>query len=298
LVASGRIIIANSPGKFDFLSVDPQRHRLLAAHEKDGTADFFDLDANVLLGRVKTGPAVGIAVDPKTGNYFVSVQDDKRVAVVDAATLKETGSIAMDAETDAIIFDAEDRRVFVTNDNGRYVWVIDPDTLKVVAAIAIPGTPECMAHDAASHRVYLNLKSTSQVAAIDTRSNEIVAQWPTAPAAAPHGMAFDARTSLIFSSGDNGKLVAIDARSGRVTGSANIAAKVDQIAFDPDTRRVYCAGTGRMSVVQESGEGLQSLGEVETAATAKNVAVDPKTHAVWSTYTDGVNSYAASWTAR
>ena len=37
------------------------------------------------------------------------------------------------------------------------------------------------------------------------------------------------------------------------------------------------------------------LGSVKTAATAKNVTVDPKTHAVWTTYTDGVNSYAQSW---
>ena len=32
------------------------------------------------------------------------------------------------------------------------------------------------------------------------------------------------------------------------------------------------------------------------SATAKNVAVDPQTGAVWTTYTDGKSSFAKSWT--
>jgi hypothetical protein len=37
------------------------------------------------------------------------------------------------------------------------------------------------------------------------------------------------------------------------------------------------------------------LGDLPTAATAKNVAVDPQTRAVWTTYTDGKSSFAKSW---
>jgi hypothetical protein len=38
-----------------------------------------------------------------------------------------------------------------------------------------------------------------------------------------------------------------------------------------------------------------ALGDLATAATAKNVAVDPQTRAVWTTYTDGKSSFAKSW---
>ena len=38
-----------------------------------------------------------------------------------------------------------------------------------------------------------------------------------------------------------------------------------------------------------------AAGELSTAATAKNVAIDPQTHAVWTTYTDGKSSFAKSW---
>ena len=295
LVSDATITLADSKGKFDFLEIDATRHRLLAAHEKDGTADFLDLKSGAILARLKVGPAVGLAVDAQADKYYVSVQDDKRVAIIDAATLRETGSIALDGETDDILFDAKDRRVYVTNDNGKFLWAIDADTAKVTAAIAIPGAPECMAHDAAADRIYLNLKTADAVAVIDTKSQAVVALWPTAPATGPHGLAFDAASGRVFASGDNGQLVVIDTKTGKVMGSAPITPHVDQIAFDSGSQRIYCAGPEKMSVVQATRAGIEFLGDVPTAATAKNVAVDPSTHQVWTTYTDGRNSYAKSW---
>jgi YVTN family beta-propeller protein len=289
------ITIPASPGKFDFLTVDSATHRLLAGHEKDETADFFDLDTNQLIARVKVGPAVGVTVDPKTGRYFASVQDDKRIAIIDGKTFKETGSIALPGESDAILFDAKDRRIYITNDNGKALWAIDPDTEKVVATIPVAEGPECMAYDAAADRIYLNSKVTNQVSVIDTKTNTVVTTWPTAPAVSPHGLVLDAAHGRIFVSGDNGQLVAIDIKTGKVVAATSIVEHVDQIAFDAGLRRIYCAGPGAMSVVQASDDGLKTLGKIETNETAKNVAVDPKTHAVWTTFTNGKDSFAKSW---
>jgi hypothetical protein len=44
-----------------------------------------------------------------------------------------------------------------------------------------------------------------------------------------------------------------------------------------------------------SGEGISAAGDFATAATARNVAVDSQTGAVWSTYTDGKSSFAKAW---
>ena len=43
LVPAASVQIPHSSGKFDFLRIDAKRHRLLAAHENDGTADIIDL---------------------------------------------------------------------------------------------------------------------------------------------------------------------------------------------------------------------------------------------------------------
>lgn len=291
------IEISKSAGKFDFLRIDSVRHRLLAAHEKDGTSDFIDLKKQSLLTRVKVGAAVDTAVDGDSSFYYVSVQEGERVAVLDAATLKEVNSIKMAGPTDAIIYEPKNRKVYVTHDDGADVWVIDPKMAKVIATITIPGVPEFMEYDQSTDRIYLNIKNKDLVAVIDPSSNKVIAQWPTAPATQPHGLAVDSANHRIFSAGANGKLVAIDTATGSVTGSVDVVPKIDQIAFDATGGLVYCAGTDKMSVVRTSGGQLTLLGDLATAATARNVAVDPATRAVWTTYTDGKSSFARAWSA-
>ncbi|MEA3181430.1 MAG: hypothetical protein QOI59_4953 [Gammaproteobacteria bacterium] len=298
LEPSASIEIPASKGKFDFLRIDSKRHRLLGAHENDGTADYFDLQKNALITRVKVGGAVDHAVDADSKYYYVSVQEDQRVAVLDAATLKEVSSIKLTGPTDAIIFEPKNHLIYVTHDEGADVWVIDPSTAKVVASIAVPGVPEYMVYDESTDRIYLNIKSADKVAVIDPNTRKTVAEWGTAPAAQPHGLELDVAHHRIFTAGGNGKLAVIDTRTGQVTGSTDIAAKVDQIAFDSVRQRVYCAGADKMSIVDTSGSSVVTVGELATAATAKNVAVDPQTHAVWTTYTDGKSSFARSWMPR
>ena len=297
LTAAVSIEIPGSTGTFDFLRVDTKRNRLLAAHEKAGTADYFDLQANKLLTRLKVGPAVDMAVDSDSNFYYVSVQDAERVGVIDAATLQEVASITTAGPTDAIIFEPKNQRVYVTHDDGTHIWVIDPATRKIVATVTLPGKPESMVYDASTDRIYLNIKDKDVVAVIDPSSNKVVGQWPTTPAVHPHGMALDEARHRVFSAGVNGKLITIDTRTGVTTGVVAIARGVDQIAFDTSAQMVYCAGAGQMSVVRTSGDTPILVGNVTTSATARNVAVDPNTHAVWSTFTDGKSSFAKSWMA-
>lgn len=291
------IELPQSAGKFDFLRIDPNRNRLLAAHVQDGTSDFIDLKNHSLIARVKVGSAVDTAMDVESKFYYVSVQESARVAVLDAATLKEVNSIKVAGPTDAILYEPKNHRVYVTHDEGTELWVIDPQAAEVVTSVPIPGVPEAMVYDPATDRIYLNIKTKNVVAVIDPTANAVIAQWPTAPATRPHGLALDAASHRIFSAGANGKLVAIDTGSGAASGSIDITPKVDQIALDVGSGLLYCAGTDRMSVVRVSGGTLSRLGELATAPSARNVAVDPATRAVWTTYSDGRSSFAKGWRA-
>jgi DNA-binding beta-propeller fold protein YncE len=289
------IELPQSSGKFDFLRVDPKRNRLLAAHVQDGTSDFIDLGKHSVIARVKVGGAVDTAMDVDSRFYYVSVQESERVAVLDAATLKEVNSIRMAGPTDAILYEPKNHRVYVTHDEGTDVWVIDTQEAKVVSSIVIPGVPEAMVYDSSADRIYLNIKSKDAVAVIDPSTNTVIAQWPTAPATRPHGLALDAASRRIFSAGANGKLAVIDATNGAVIDSIDITPKVDQIALDAASGLLYCAGSDKMSVVRVSDGKLSRLGELATAPAARNVAVDPSTRAVWTTYSDGKSSFAKGW---
>src|SRR5207302_1976772 len=106
--------------------------------------------------------------------------------------------------------------------------------------------------------------STNEVVVIDTHRNALVATWPTAPATAPHGIAFDAAHSRVYSAGDNGVLAILDSDSGKVVGSAKITEHVDQAAFDPATRLIYCAGPNEITVLQATADGATPMGTVKT----------------------------------
>ncbi len=289
------IKIPNSKGKFDFLEVDAVNNRLLAAHEKAGTADFIDLATNTVITRLATGPAVHVALDAKTGEYFISASEDKKVLVVDAKTLKQVGEIPTEGELDALLYEPVNDRIYITNDEGTHVWSIDPNSRKIVADIPIPSAPEYMLYDATTDRIYLNLKKENRVDVIDPKTDTVIAHWSTLPAENPHGLAFDPATGHIFPAGQNGIVSSIDTKTGMVVGSAEIEKGVDQAVFDPSTRRIYCATGPFLSIVKETKSGLKAVGKVATPKTAKNVAINPADHSVWTTYTEGDDSYAKSW---
>ena len=295
LVPGATIAVVGSHGKFDFLEIDEAGHRLLASHTADGTVDIFDLATNRLLARPATGAAQDTAVDPRSGRYYAAMSKENKLAVIDARTFSITNTIPTDGPLDGIIFNPKNRCVYVAHDNGKELWVVSAESEKIVGAVAIPGPPEVFLYDPVSDRIYLNIKTTDEVVVIDPERNVVIAHWPTTPAKGPHGLALDAANRRLYSAGNNGQLVAIDLTSGRVVGKAAITAKVDQIAFDPGVGRIYCAASDTLSVVQATQEGLQFLGNVPSFPGAKNVAVDTKTHAVWTTYTDGKDAYAKSW---
>ena len=84
--------------------IDFKGGTLMEVRAKSGTADVFDLKTYQLLARVETGPAVHIATDLKSGTYFVSASEEKKVVVVDGATFKVRATIPTNGELDAIVF--------------------------------------------------------------------------------------------------------------------------------------------------------------------------------------------------
>ena len=298
LIPGPSIAIDDVHGKFGLLTLDPAAHRLLAPHVNDGVVEIFDLRANQLIARVTVGPVVALAVDPKTGRYFASVQDDRRIAVIDGGTLKETSSIPLPAEPGAMLFDPKRRHLYVAADGAKSLWVVDPEARKLVGTIVVPEDPEDMVWDARTGRIYLAGSATSEVAVIDPKANTVISRWPTAPAIGGCGVALDAARNRLFVAGDNGQLVVLDLQTGRVVAQALIGQHVGQVAYDADLSRLYCAGRDWMYPVDCAGPGLVPLEKVYTATSATNVAIDPQTHAVWTTFTDGEDSFAKSWSWR
>ena len=291
LKAGKPIVIPGGPGGFDWMRVDGASQRVFATHKGTKSVAVVDLKTDTALPSVTVGTAQGVALDRRDNKIFLGDDEEHKVVILDYATLKKTGEIAVTGPVDDVLYCPKNGMVYADHDDGEDVWVIDPKTGKIVATVKVPTAPEKIEYDRTSDRIYQNIKSNSTVQVIDPSTNKVEKTFDTAPATGPHGLAINGKTQRLFSAGSNGKLVAIDLKTGKVTTVTDIEKGVDQIAFDPGNQRVYCACKGAISVVQATEEGVKLLGNVPSPKGSHTITVDTKTHAVWTCYSNDHDSY-------
>jgi len=299
LVPGEPVAITGAHGKFDFLTIDREKRRLLAAHTGNASLDVFDLDQRTLLKSIPTGAAQSSVVDSKGNRYYVSASKPPQLVIVDSVKFEQVGKVPLGGPADISAFNAASGKVYVDHDDGKDVWVVDPAKQSVAATVELPGdAPEDLGFDSAFKRLFQALKTSSVIAVIDVAQNKVVASWPTSPAQAPHGMAMMPEDDAFLVAGGNGKLVMMSQKDGHVISSTDIPQKVDQIAYDAELHRAYCAsGTGTIAVVGVEKGALKKLGEVASSAGCHSIAVDPKTHTVWIAYAKGDGSFVQPFAA-
>ena len=290
--------LANTHGKFDFIKVDSARGRLLACHTGNGSLDVIDEATSKLLKSIPTGNAQGVAIDDKGGRYFVSVSKPPQMVIIDATKLEATGTVALSGPADVCAYSSVINRVVVDNDDKPEQWWIDPDAKKIAKDLRYLGSGmEDVAFKPDGLAVLQNIKDSSLLAWADLQRTEVGDAWPTAPAEKPHGLAMVGESGVLVAGG-NGKLVLVDDGPGKVLASADIAPRVDEIAYDPDLGKAYCAsGTGVISVVSVGKDTLGTAETIPSAQGAHSIAVDPNTHTVWIVFAKNDKAYVQSFLA-
>lgn len=297
LTAGEPIPIPGTSGGFDFIRVDTVNNRLICGHEGNKTFDVVDLTTKKFLKAVPTGTSQDGAVDAKRGNYYVSGNDPGRMVIVDAKTLAVTGEVPLPAASDIIGFDPDSGLVHECNDTAAEQWLIDPAAKKIVATISFDGKGlEDMAFDLKNKKMYQAVKGSNTIGVLDLANNKVVASWPLAPDKGPHGIAFAPEINSLLVACAN-KLVMIDCASGKVVATAPIGARVDEMTYDSDLHRAYCASrTGKISVVSVAPGNLTALPGVADEK-AGDIAVDPATHTVWVAYDKDGQCFAQPFSA-
>ncbi len=300
-LAPGRVVAAPSAGAFDFMTVDPARRRILAAHAKAGALTVLDLETGAVR-EVATGPVNGVRVSAGLGRIFCAGANEELVAI-DSATLKVVGRAKLTGPGDDVAVDERRNEVYVCHDDGTEDWVFDGATLALKGTVAIEEAPEVLEYDAKSDRFYQNIKSTDHLLVLDPATRKVVATYPTAPMTSPHGLALDRRGRRAYAAGKNGKLVVLDMDGGKILGTVEVGTGIDGIALDPDFApgegRLYLPGTvgGErvLTVVAITASGARAIGSVPVAKGVHSCAVDPKTHAVWTPYGDATGAHLAEY---
>lgn len=297
LTAGQPIPLPGTTGGFDFIQFDAGANRLLLGHEGNKSFDVFDVGAGKLLKIVPTSTSQDAAVDAKRGSYYVSGNDPGRMVIVDSAKLEITGEVPTPANTDLIAFNPMTGLVYECNDTAGEVWVIDPAAKKIVTTIKFDGRGvEDLAFDPEYKHLYQAVKGTDTIAVVDPASNKVVDAWPCAPGKGVHGIAMVPESDGLLVACAS-KLVLFNRSSGKITATAPIGGRVDEMTYDPGLHIAYCASRqGNISVVSVGAGNLTPLGNVPDAAGTGDITVDPKTHTVWIAYKKGEQCFVQPFT--
>ncbi|MHB8637030.1 MAG: YncE family protein [Fimbriimonadaceae bacterium] len=277
-------IVVDVPGapRFDYMAVDAKYGRVFASHTGAGALSVYDLKTKAET-ELQTGVVNGVQVNERLGRIFVG-GGGKKLLALDERTLKTVGEVGLDGPGDDVVVDTKRNQVWVCHDDGTEDWVFDAKTLKLDASVKVDFAPEYVEYDPRTDRLYQNIKSTDKVQVIDPKTKQVVAEWPTPPMKSPHGLALDVKTGRVFAAGANGKMAVFEATTGKLLAMIDVKPGIDQIAFDPGLKRVYCAARGFISVVQETAAGAENIGDVPAPLGAHTIAVDKSNHTVWICY--------------
>ena len=265
---------------FDYITFDPTSRRVFLSHGTE--VSVLDADSYSSVGNV-TGLKKdhGIAIVPDLGRGFISDGEAGEVAVFDLKTLRVTGRIKTDQDSDSILYDPASKRIFCFNGDPKSASVIDPAAGKVIGTVSLGGKAEQGVADGKG-LVFDNLEDTNEVVAIDSRILKIVARWAVAPAAQPVSIAMDRQHRRLFIGTRNPQsLVVMDADSGKLIGAPlPISARVDATVYDPETGLIArSTGDGKIHVFHENSPNqFSALETISTEFGAKTMALDPKTH--------------------
>jgi len=230
----------------------------------------------------------GVAVVKSLNKGFITDGEAEKVVVFDLKTLKATGEVKTQPDTDSIIYDPASKYIFTFNGNSKNTSVIDPVKETVLKTIDLGGGVEFPAVDGKG-MIYDNNEEKNDVVAIDSKTLTIKARWPVAPEGQAVAMAMDTKNRRLFSAGRNPQfLVMMDADNGKVIQSFPITAGVDANIFEPATGLLFVSTReGMIHIFHE--DSPDKLSEVETVKTeygAKTMQIDPKTHNLFLSTSD------------
>jgi DNA-binding beta-propeller fold protein YncE len=273
------------PGGWDYLTVDPQTHRLYVPR----TTHTMVIDA-------RTGKTIadipgqknahGVAIAPKAGRGFISDGGgDGAIVIFDLNTYAVLGSLPAMPDADGIIFDSASGHVLVVSGRGKALMSfkpdIDPKTGKIAEPIALRGEPEFLAADEAG-KVYINLMDTHEVAVVDFMAKKVIAHWSVAPGGLPVGMAIDREKGRLFI-GCRGpqKLIVMSTKDGKVLSDLPIGESVDAVKLDGAEVFASTAGS-QLFVGGETSPGKFGIVQiVGTGDGARTMGLDSTTHRIY-----------------
>jgi DNA-binding beta-propeller fold protein YncE len=216
---------------------------------------------------------------------FVVDSDLGEVKIYETKSYKPIGSIKVREGADSSGYDPSTKYLYVV-DGGKdaklpnaYLDIIDSTEAKKVGEIKMDSDDvEAMAFDKSGPRMFVDIRGNSTVEVLDREKRTVIATWPIAEAKGLTTIAYDATNHRLYvGARQPAKLYVLDSDSGKVITSMPAAALVDDMAFSPEQKRIYFAGSEFTDVFEvKDADHLERIGHIPTAFRAKTAILVPE----------------------
>ena len=279
---------ATVKGHFDHLGVDLRGNRLFLAAEGAHEVLVFNLRTGEFIrGIAGIGIPHAIFCRQDLNRIYITDGGAGEVKIYNGKTYQLIGAVKLKVDSDSIGYDPHTHYLYIDNGGGdanetfSMLSVIDTTSGKKVADIKIDGdTLEAMALGHSSPALYVNNPAKNQVDVINRQTRSLIARWPVTMGKKNVAMAFDEPAHRLFVACRSGVIVVFDTATGKELQSLPIAQGVDDLIFDPATKRIYAAcgsGGGSIAVYHEDGPNhYTSLGQIPSGPGGKNEVLAPQ----------------------
>ncbi len=268
-------------GKFDHLGIDLKGNRLFAAAETAHKVLVFDLRSGKFLRSIDDiAIPHAIFVREDLNRIYITDGGAGALRIYDGASYALLKTVPLKVDADSIGYDPRTRVLYIDNGGGdahesfSMLSAVDTTTGNKVADIRIQGdTLEAMALEPSSDQMYVNNAADNQVSVVDRKTKRLVASWPVTQGKRNVAMALDAAHHRLFVACRSGVIVVFDTETGKELQPLAIGKGVDDLVFDPATRRLYapCGADGATWVyAQQDPDRYTLLGNVSSGQGGKN----------------------------
>lgn len=189
-----------------------EQNQIAVANGDDGTVKVFDGATYGLKTTVTAlDDADNLRFDTKTKLIYAGYGDGA-LAIIDSATMKQTGSVKLAAHPESFQLEKEGSRIFVNVTDAKHIAVIDREKRNVIATWPMEKFQAHfpMALDEANHRLFVGCRKPARLAVLDTANGKLVSDLKIS--GDTDDLFYDARRKRLYVSCGEGFIDVIDQR--------------------------------------------------------------------------------------
>jgi WD40 repeat protein len=269
---------------FDHLTPDLKNNRLFVVPEDNKTIEVYDIRTGKFVHSIK-GIGVGHSVVYRADidRIFVTDGSDGDLKIFNGTTYELLKSVKLLADSDATGYDPVTHNLYIA-DGGldakldyTFLEIVNTDTGEKVGQIKIDSNRlEAMVVEKSGSRLFLNMTEKNSIGVIDRKKQAVAAVWPLT-CKINASVAIDEKNHRLFAACRDGNMNVLDSDTGKVLQNFPISTGVDDMVFDPASKRAYVAtGEGFVNVFKEiDADHFQDIGKIPTGPLGKTGLLVP-----------------------